>query len=391
MSVKRHRPIFPGPSGFGSRSGVGGNHPRPWSAATKPSKAGQSIAPGPAQARTNATRLASHSVSPVEFAGLGWTVRTEQAYHTHDVPLLDGTGSLRTTDAIPAQVVIRNDNHKVLGVVGTRWTPVQNVDALKWFDRWIDTGKVRIETAGSLFGGRHVWALARIVSDPITIKGDDTVNKYVLIAHSHDGTMAIRCGLTAVRVVCNNTLGLALRNGERSLIRVSHTARAIARLEDAANEIERIDARLNQSGDAYRTLARADVTEADKAITAFVGAVYGQKREDVEAGRRRDRIAELFESGTGQDLAGSRGTYWGLYNALTEYETHNPAAKKPTQHSRETRAQRNVFGSGASTLARGLDVAIVMARGTFTIDEVFGRWSDATAIADAAHPEALSA
>jgi phage/plasmid-like protein (TIGR03299 family) len=309
------------------------------------------------------------------LAGLDWTVKTEPAYRETRIGL-PGGGTMTTREQVPAQVVTREDTDQVLGVVGTRWRPVQNIDALGWFDRWLDTGLVTIETAGSLFGGRRVWALARIVADPIVVVGSDTVEKYVLIAHSHDGTLAIRAGLTAVRVVCNNTLGFALDAGDRTggLFKVSHTANALTRLEDVADQIERVDARLNAAGDLYRELAHASVTGGDKTIAAYVGAVYNQTAEQVTDGRRLAHVMRLFEVGTGQDMIGASGTWWGLYNAITEYETHGSGLD-----ASESRADRNVFGSGARTLSKSLDVAIAMARRDATVESVFGDFNRAKA------------
>jgi phage/plasmid-like protein (TIGR03299 family) len=308
------------------------------------------------------------------LAGLDWTVKTEPAYRETTIALADNAGTMTTREQVPAQVVTREDSGEVLGVVGTRWRPVQNSAALAWFDRWIDTGMVTIETAGSLFGGRRVWALARIVADPIVVMGDDVVRKFILIAHSHDGTLAIRAGLTAVRVVCNNTLGFALEAsegpaGNGGLFKVQHTANALTRLEDVADEIERADARLNAAGDLYRELAHAPILGGDATIAAFVGAVYGQTPEQVADGRRLAHILRLFATGQGSDLLGASGTYWGLYNAITEYETHGSAAD-PNTRSRESRADRNVFGSGARTLTRALDVAIAMARRARSIEDI---------------------
>jgi len=342
-------------------------------------------------------------------AGLDWTIRTERLDHTFD--LLRGTSSeLQARDiawmrargfkdyglerrGVSGQVVIRNDTNTELGVVGPRWKPVNNVDALRWFDRWIETGKVEIETAGSLEGGKKVWALARIKSDPIKIVGHDAVNKYVLISLAHDGKQSIRAGLTAIRVVCANTLGFAISAGERDeadgklgLFRVTHTTRALERLEDVADKIEAADARLTRAGEVYRTLAANQVTSED--LATFAAYVYEQPIADVRKGHRLKRLTKRFEEGVGQDLPGAKGTTWGLYNALTELETHGFGKRATKQSSMEGRADRNVNGAGAKRLQRGLDVAYVMATKSYSLAEVFGPWADVVSMADAEHPNA---
>jgi phage/plasmid-like protein (TIGR03299 family) len=292
----------------------------------------------------------------LQLSGLNWTVRTEQMHH--DLALAGDEGMIRVQ--VPAKAVIRDDTRTMLGVVGMRWAPVQNVDAFRWFDRWLDTGKVEIETAGSLFGGRNVWILARIVSDPIVIGPDDEIRKYVLLAHGHDGQLAIRVGTTLVRVVCNNTMSAAVSMGDNSgsLMKITHTSGALARLDDAANQIEMIDARLSAAGDAYRELSRHGVTGGLQTIVDYASAVYGQTEEEIRNGRRLPLIEEKFESGLGQDLKGARGTWFGLLNAITEIETHGRTGK-----GNEGRAVRNAWGVGATILQRALDVALAKVRG----------------------------
>jgi phage/plasmid-like protein (TIGR03299 family) len=312
----------------------------------------------------------------LKLSGLDWTVHTEPAAHTfYDPdPNSEDGGMIARVEPIAAKVVVRDDTRTQLGVVGLRWTPVQNVDAFRWFDRWVDTGKVTIETAGSLFGGRKVWILARIVSDPIVIGPDDEIRKYVLLAHGHDGDLAIRVGTTLVRVVCNNTMSAAVTMGDGagSLFRVTHTSGALARLDDAADQIELIDARLSAAGDAYRELARHDVTGGEQTIVDYASAVYGQTEEEIRKGRRLPLIEEKFTSGLGQDLKGARGTWFGLLNAITEIETHGRTGK-----ANEGRAIRNMWGNGATILQRALDVALARVRGVLLPMRAAGTDDDA--------------
>jgi phage/plasmid-like protein (TIGR03299 family) len=298
----------------------------------------------------------------LQLSGLAWTVHTEPASHTfYDPnPASDDGGLIARVEPIAAKVVVRDDTRTQLGVVGMRWTPVQNVDAFRWFDRWVATGKVKIETAGSLFDGRKVWILARIVSDPIVIGPEDEIRKYVLLAHGHDGELAIRVGTTLVRVVCQNTMSAAVSSGDGdgSLFRVTHTSGALVRLEDAADQIEMIDARLSAAGEAYRELSRHDVTGGEQTIVNYACAVYGQTEDEIRKGRRLPQIEEKFESGRGQELRGSRGTWFGLLNAITEIETHGRSGT-----ASGTRAMRNMYGAGAAVLQRARDVALAAVRG----------------------------
>jgi phage/plasmid-like protein (TIGR03299 family) len=300
----------------------------------------------------------------LQLAGLDWTVHTEQVRHTFYDPFTvdpsEEPSLIERIEPLTAKVVVRDDTRTQLGVVGMRWMPVQNVDAFRWFDRWVDTGRVKIVTAGSLFGGRKVWILAEITGEPIVIGPDDEIRKYVLLAHGHDGELAIRIGTTLVRVCCNNTMSAAVSQGDNtgSLFRVTHTSGALARLDDAADQIELIDARLSNVGDAYRELSRHGVTGGLQTIVDYASAVYGQTEDEIRKGRRLPLIEEKFESGIGQHLKGARGTWFGLLNAITEIETHGR-----TGTANEGRAIRNMWGAGASILQRALDVALASVRG----------------------------
>jgi phage/plasmid-like protein (TIGR03299 family) len=97
--------------------------------------------------------------------------------------------------------------------------PLQNDQAFQFFDPFVSSGLVTLETAGSLREGKRVWILARIAENSdVGIVGDDIVRKYLLLSNSHDGTTAVRVGFTPIRVVCANTLAMAVRNGQSQLI-----------------------------------------------------------------------------------------------------------------------------------------------------------------------------
>lgn len=320
----------------------------------------------------------------IRLAGLDWTVRLEPIHATLPSVSKEGVWSYEVKKA-PGNVVVRNDDGTILGTVGNGFTPLQNRDALKWFQPWLDSGKVQLETAGSLRGGKVVWALAKIVSDPIVVKGDDVVAKYVLISHGHDGRMAVSAGTTAIRVVCANTLSMALSRNDGGLFKISHTTNVVDRLAAVREAIEQMDARLNAQGEVYRKLAAVDVTGGDDTLVDFLGAVYRQSAVDVKKGRRLEAIRERFETGVGQDLPGAHGTLWGLLNALTEEVSHGGRGGV------ESRMSALAFGDAKKTIKRGTDVAYAMATRTFTVEQAMGEFSDAAVLAASSHPNAIMA
>lgn len=329
----------------------------------------------------------------IQLAKLDWTVEAVPNYAAIDH---NGVIEMVTT---PSKSIVRVDcdaegheSRRVIASVGPTYEPLQNADAFAWFEPWIDGGQATLETAGTLMGGTRVWILAKIAGDPLVIVGDDIVERYLLLAHAHDGSLAIRAGITPIRVVCHNTLSAAIgidpMTGAKvstpdGIFKILHRANAADRLASVAEELAAIDARLAKAGEAFRFLASKPVLGGDDRVIEFLGGVYNQTPEQVRKGRRLDDIQELFAKGAGQDLEGSKGTYWGLYNALTEYHTHKAG------RGDESRANANAFGTGAQVIKRGLDVALVMARKTYDVAEVFGIGSDADTLATAAHPDAI--
>lgn len=317
-------------------------------------------------------------------AGMNWEVATQPLYTRSGVEVTH-RATYRVTDG------------RILGVVGPDYTPLQNADAFSFFDPFLAAGEATIETAGSLKGGRRVWVLAKLNRDPSVIVPGDAIQKYVLLANSHDGTLAGRVGFTPIRVVCNNTLSAAVTGDVSKLLRVRHTKGVKLALEAVRETMNLANATFEATAEQYRGLARKQVNAADletyiKLVfpTAKVGKAApapkpapivaddgGSALESILAGyqgvgvttpladiadetvaqkesRSVEIIRELFEGGQGSQLPGVRGTYWAAYNAVTEYTTHHRG------RSDENRLSA-MFADGAAINARALNVATTLA------------------------------
>ncbi|MDY5578332.1 MAG: DUF932 domain-containing protein [Lachnospiraceae bacterium] len=137
---------------------------------------------------------------------------------------------------------VRETDQKVLGVVSTQYSVVQNEDAFAFTNEMLGKG-VRYETAGSLAGGRRVWILAKLPNQYI-VKGD-RISPYLVFSNTHDGSGSIKVALTPIRVVCNNTLCLALNTAQRSWS-TKHTGDIGGRLEDAKETLFRAEDYMDQ-------------------------------------------------------------------------------------------------------------------------------------------------
>ena len=158
----------------------------------------------------------------LELAGLDWQVESRNIY--------SGTGSM-----IPGyRANVRSTDDAVLGVVSDRYRIVQNEEAFQFTDDLLGEG-VTYETAGSLQGGKKVWMLARLPRKYL-IAGDQVV-PYLVIFNSHDGSSGVKVAMTPIRVVCQNTLNLALNTAKRSWT-ARHTENVLLRVQDARETLQ---------------------------------------------------------------------------------------------------------------------------------------------------------
>jgi hypothetical protein len=111
-----------------------------------------------------------------------------------------------TQAKVEHQAVRRKSDNRILGVVGPKYHVLQNRAAFQWFQPFLDAREAALHTAGSLCEGSRVWVLAKLNRDPLIVALGDEVEKFMLLSHGHDGSLAVRVGFTPVRVVCQNTL-----------------------------------------------------------------------------------------------------------------------------------------------------------------------------------------
>ncbi len=277
-------------------------------------------------------------------AGLDWSVDL--------VPLITAD----TQAKVAHRAVRRTSDAKVLGVVGPRYAPLQNKDAFGWFQPFLDAREAALHTAGSLRGGSRIWVLAKLNRDPLVIAQGDEVEKFVLLSHGHDGSLAVRAGFTPIRVVCQNTLSMAHGSDASKLIRVKHTESVLENLANIREVMDLANAEFEATAEQYRLLARKSINQAD--LRKYVKKVF-KVEDDQESSTRLQNIMEeitrLAETGRGNDLPSIRGTYWSAYNGVSEYLTYNRG------RSEDNRLNSLWFGDSAATNRHALGVALGMA------------------------------
>ena len=257
----------------------------------------------------------------LEAANLnGWNVRLE------DMPI-----PAHLTSDKEYQYVIRtnptdNTQKDVLGVVGQRYVPLQNEDLFSFGDNILDGGG-RWETAGSIKGGRVVFgalALEReTVLDPNGVS--DVVKTYLLINTSHDGSIAIQASITPVRVVCANTLNLALngvgrknKNGVKQSFKIRHTQTAEGKIQIARQTL----GLANQYMDEFDKMAHAMIQTEVNAKTFYdiILAAYPKPEKDTKGAIKKweNKVDIINDIYTGEFNGMIAGSAWGAFNALTE-------------------------------------------------------------------------
>lgn len=282
-------------------------------------------------------------------AGLDWEVELRPLFAdgAHHGPILCEDN----------KAVVRQSDGSVLGVVGNRYRPVQNAKAFEFFDSLTGQKLAMYHTAGSLRDGRLIWILAKLPGT-IRVVGHDIVEKYLLLFNSHDGTHELKMMYTPVRVVCNNTLNMALADFKRgaNCIGLRHTANLEQRLEAAAEALGLADQYYKEFEVKAQFLADQRFTDLqlDQAMRKAFGVKADTKKEDIATRTKNnmEKVRELFETGQGiADMPLVKGTAWGAYNAMTEYADHFRVVKNESQANR---VESNWLGSSAAFKQKAL-------------------------------------
>jgi len=294
---------------------------------------------------------------PIEIwqreAGMDWQIQESPVHFKSDT-----VGHLGSIHTFPEQkVLFRSDTKAPLSVVSQRYHTVQPREVLEFYRDLTEVSGYELETAGVLKGGRKFWALAR-TGQNTALKGNDQVNGYLLLATSCDGTLATTATPTTVRVVCNNTLTIAL-DGMTRAIKVPHNTRF-----DPKAVKKQLGIAVSQWDEfMYRMRALAErKVQWHEAMGFFMNVLCevspnSQLPEVLPNERALRKVQALYEGrGRGSKLASAQGTAWGLLNAVTEYVDHERRAR-----SNEYRMDSAWFGQGAQIKQRALDTALKLA------------------------------
>jgi phage/plasmid-like protein (TIGR03299 family) len=274
---------------------------------------------------------APDSVAAIKLAKLDWEV--------HQKPVYINAGD--SYNAAPNYIAnVRSDTQEVLGIVSERYQIIQNQEAFSFTDALISGGDVRYETAGSLKNGRQVWMLAKINRE-YDILGDK-VDPYLCFTMAHDGTGAIRALMTPIRVVCKNTLNMAIAQASRSWS-TTHVGDIAAKMKEAERTLGLASAYMEKLNEEANLLTEIYVPDSkfieilnevlpiDEKVNERAMNTIMRKREAIQRAMKADDIAKF------------RGTGWQVINAVSDFVTHAEPARR-TKTFEENRFAKVIGG-----------------------------------------------
>lgn len=289
-----------------------------------------------------------------------WAQRAGMNFRIEETEVRFVSGSagsnLGSIHAFPEQKVLyRSDTKMPLSVVSSRYNVVQPFEILEFYRDLVEVGGYQLETAGVLKDGKKLWALAR-TGQSASLKGKDTVNGYLLLATACDGSLATTAQFTSVRVVCNNTLAIALGDSTGA-VKVPHRsqfdAQAVKRqLGIAISSWDGFMARMKALSDCKVNDAAAE-TFFRRVLTYPVGS--GQPVPATNDSAIKAVQSLYVGKGMGATLASASGTAWGLVNSITEFVDHHRRAR-----SDDNRTDSAWFGTGAALKQKAWDEAVKM-------------------------------
>ena len=298
-----------------------------------------------------------------EAAGMNWQIQESPVHYAIDNPL--NVSMFGTFDE--QKVLYRSDTNTALSVVSNRYQVVQPMEVLEFYRDLTEQAGFELETAGVLKGGRKFWALAK-TGHSTALKGNDVVNGYLLLATSCDGSLATVAMPTTVRVVCNNTLSIAVNNSENA-VKVSHRSVfdadavkkrlgvAVSHWDQFMYEMKVLSERKVSTKEAnayFETLLTQTTPQSSESTPSGLRLLKPSTKPIIPNERAYKKLQAMYGGqGRGAELTAAKNTAWGLLCAVTEFVDHERQAR-----STENRLDSAWFGNGAQMKQQALEKAL---------------------------------
>ena len=307
------------------------------------------------------------SKQPIEVwaqaAGMDWQIKESPVHFS-----IDNIHNASMFGSFEEQKVLyRSDTNTALSVVSNRYQVVQPMEVLEFYRDLTEYAGFELETAGVLKGGRKFWALAR-TGKSTALKGNDVVNGYLLLATSCDGSLATVAMPTTVRVVCNNTLSIAVNNSENA-VKVSHRSVfdadavkkrlgvAVSHWDQFMYEMKVLSERKVSTKEAnayFETLLTQTTPQSSESTPSGLRLLKPSTKPIIPNERAYKKLQAMYcGQGRGAELTAAKNTAWGLLCAVTEFVDHERQAR-----STENRLDSAWFGNGAQMKQQALEKAL---------------------------------
>jgi len=278
--------------------------------------------------------------------GLGWKVKKEPIYLKSGKMIADKFATVREDRGLP------------LGVVGDRYTVLNNKDAFSFLDAVVTEKDAIYHTVGSLGNGERIWLLAKLPKS-VVVTHDDVVDQYLLLSNSHDGTSAVTVRFTPIRVVCQNTLIASFRESSH-IVSIRHSGDMAGKVKEARRVLGISSKFYEQFGQMAQAMTKVSMNK-DTVETFLAGLGLG--KDDIESTRAKNVKAEVLEyahTGKGNALPGVEGTLWAYLNGAVEYVDYGRKVRNVGDNIASNRLESVWFGSGAELKRKAWDTAVQM-------------------------------
>jgi phage/plasmid-like protein (TIGR03299 family) len=309
------------------------------------------------------------SAEAIVAAGLDWEVEKKEIF-TKDGLTVDESGVQTPSEkmvVVPGYyAVVRKTDARPLGVVGERYTPLQNKDAFAFFDEVVGTHDAIYETAGSLRHGKIIWIMSKLPGH--VGWSEDPIEEWLVLSNAHDGSRQLFLMATPIRVVCMNTLNMAISSAVAN-VEVRHTSGIMDRVVDAREALGLTMMYFEQMGEVMRSLKEFRMNEEE--IKKYVYGLFPLKVKNgdnlngfedvmnVELGPRIktyiEKVLVLTETGKGTDIPGVKGSAYGAFNAAVEFADHWQPVKGKNDSMLSRKLDSLWFGSAARFKQRAFD------------------------------------
>ncbi len=283
---------------------------------------------------------ATDSANAIKLAGLDWRVEEKKVYTEDGILIPNATANVRNSDGKP------------LGIVGDRYKVVQNEDAFRFTDSLLGEG-VTYETAGSLRGGKIIWLLAKMPED-VTILGD-TVTPYMVFTNTHDGSGSVKVAMTPIRVICQNTLNLAIKKADR-IWTARHTGSIEYRLQDASETLQLANKYMDTMKQTFDELYQIELSRNDVEDIISKIVPIDENWKDTQKNNMKSIQDDIrFRFYEAPDLKDLRMTGARMIQAVSDTSSHIEPIRV-TKYADENRMKNAIEGS--SILDKALEVLV---------------------------------